>query len=105
MPTLDKQMMKKTMNKYKGIFSLKYRAFKILRNNIEEVVTQITLLWKDIYGLSTEATEKKVDEEKKDTEKGEQEAVDTKKEVQVKDGNMEGTEEIAVEEAIVEDGQ
>ena len=43
MPSLDKKMMVKAMNKYKEIFVPKYSAFKILRNNVEEVVRQSTL--------------------------------------------------------------
>ena len=35
---LDKSMMKKAINKYKGKFSPKYKAFNILQNYIEEVI-------------------------------------------------------------------
>lgn len=99
MNSLDKKMMAKAMNKYKGRISPKYRAFKILRKKIEEVVIQSTLLWKDIYGLSTKATKKKqvakkkkndnVEEPKKsdEIEKGEKEKDD-----QEKDDNVDGTD-------------
>lgn len=32
-------MITKVLEKYKGIFDPNYRAFKILRNKVEEVVT------------------------------------------------------------------
>ena len=39
MPTLDKYMIAKSMDKYKGNFSPKYRALNILKKQVEDVVT------------------------------------------------------------------
>ena len=42
-----------TNKKYGGKFAPKYRAFKILQNNNEDVVKKSTQMWKLIYGLNT----------------------------------------------------
>ncbi len=67
----------------------------ILKKHIEDVVTKITSIWKSVYGLSTREIIKK----------GEWEATNTTKEVQVKDGNVEGTKETLVKETIVDEEQ
>lgn len=48
MPSLDKQMIAKDVEKYKWIFAPKYRAFNILIKQVEELVNKTTLLWKSI---------------------------------------------------------
>ena len=53
MPELGKKGIKQALENYRGRFSPKYRDFNILRNNIEVVVNQSTLIWKSIYGLTT----------------------------------------------------
>lgn len=93
MHTLDRHMMTNTMKKYKGRFELKYRAFKIWRNKIEAVVTQSTFMWKDIYGLSIKAKEKKENEEIKEPKKSEKE----KDEIIVIEVDVEGTKETTKE--------
>ena len=69
MPSLDKQMISKDVEKYKGIFAPKYRAFNILIKQVEEVVTKTTLLWKSIYELTTIVVEEKGEQEKEETTK------------------------------------
>lgn len=53
MPYLDKSAMEKAINKNKGKFSPKYRAFNILQDTIEDVVQKANQLRKVIYGLKT----------------------------------------------------
>lgn len=102
MPSLNKKMIAKAMNMYKARFVPKYRSFKILRNNVE-VVTQSTLLWKTIYGIHTTTVAKKVDEGKKKPKEGDvNEGVQATK-VPIKDGSVDGTKEIAAEEATTKD--
>ena len=93
------------MNKYKAIFVPKYRAFNILRNNVEEVVTQSTFLWKTIYGIPTTIVARKVDEGKNEPKEGDANKDVQDTEVPVKDGSVGGTKERLIEEAIAEDEQ
>lgn len=74
MPELDKSNIAKAMEKNKTKFSPKYRAFDILKNIIEHVVTKSTRIWKSIYWSSTPTTKEKGEQEMKDPNKGEQEA-------------------------------
>ena len=51
MSNLTKGQIRKENKKHGIKFAPKYRAFKILKNNIEDVVKKSTLMWKVIYGL------------------------------------------------------
>lgn len=51
MPNLTKGQISRASKKHGSKFALKYRAFSILQNKIEDVVKKSTLMWKVIYGL------------------------------------------------------
>ena len=48
---MTKGQLSKESKKNGRKFAPKYRALKILQNNIEDVVKKFTLMWKFIYGL------------------------------------------------------
>ena len=50
-PELTKGQIKKANKKHGRKFAPKYKAFKILQNQIEDVVQKSTLMWKVIYAL------------------------------------------------------
>lgn len=104
-PTLDKKMMEKSMNKYKGRPTPKYRAFKLLKNYIEEGVTQSTFLCKEIYGLSTKDVEKKGDEKEHEPKKDKEERGAQEIEVQDKDCEVDGIKETTKEATTKEEQQ
>lgn len=96
---LDKEKMKKEMNKFKGIFSPKYRAFNILQNKFEEVIKQSTQIWKVIYELTIEKPCDQVPEEVGDKK------YEQGQEVQVKDGHVGGTKTTIAIEVTTNDEQ
>ena len=57
MSKFRRKEIKQVVERYKGRFSPKYQAFNILRNKVEEVVTESKKIWKIIYGLSTKPIE------------------------------------------------
>lgn len=87
---LDNSIMTSVINKYKGRFSPKYRAFNILQNKIEEVVKKSTQIWKVIYGLTTNKQSDQAPEEV-GNDKDDQVAVETIIDVSIKYGHEEGT--------------
>ena len=60
MPKLTQGKIANANKKYGGRFALKYRAFNILQNNIEDVVRKSTQMWKLLYGLTTIKQEKRI---------------------------------------------
>ena len=72
MPELTKFQITKANKKYGGIFSPKYRAFQILKNQIEDVVKKSTSIWKVIYGLKIVKEGEEDPFEGKDDEKEEE---------------------------------
>ena len=53
MHDLTKGQISKGNKKHGRKFAPKYRAFKILQNNSEDVVKKSTVMWKVICGLQT----------------------------------------------------
>ena len=76
----------------------KYRAFKILQNNIEDVVKKSTQMWKIIYGFTTMKQgevdpfkSKNDDDDDKEDDKEEEENI-VEEETERKDDDMTTTE-------------
>lgn len=67
-PELTKAHIAKAMKKYIVRFVPKYKALKILQNNVEDVVKKSTQTWKVTYGLTTLKEGKKEPIEVKDDE-------------------------------------
>ena len=80
------------------------RAFNILKNQVDEVVNQRTLLWKFTFGLSTKAIDKKGDEEEKDPKKDDEEKYEHDMEILIREGIVEGNEE-TIEKATDEENK
>lgn len=96
-------MIDEALELHKGKFTPKYRAFNILKKNIEDVVTKSKAIWRSIYKLPIPAIIEKGAQEMKNPKKNEQKEKETAKDVSVKDGHVEGTEEIVGEDAIAKD--
>ena len=86
---LTKGQINKANKKHGRKFAPKYKAFKILQNQIEDVVQKSTLMWKVIYGLKIvkegeedhfEGKDDKEEEEKEEKEEKEEEEREKEKE-------------------------
>ena len=54
MPDLTKGQITKANRKHSSKFAPKYKAFSILQNKIEDVVSKSTLMWKSIYKVTND---------------------------------------------------
>ena len=104
MPKLTKGQITKANKKYGGRFSPKYRAFQILKNQIEDVKNS-TLIWKVLCRLKTikegeeDPFEGKDDEEEVEKEQNEekQEEGEKEKEEETMEKTQQGEEETTKE--------
>ena len=102
MPDLTKGQITKASKKHGRKFAPKYKAFRILQIQIEDVVQKSTLMWKVIYGLNN------IKEGKEDTFEGrnDEEEDENEKEDEVeKEKDEEIVEKTQGEEAIAEEQQ